>query len=258
MRVVPVPLLRDNYGWLLIDEASGVAAIVDPAEAAPVLAAAEREGVALAAILNTHHHWDHTGGNLELLAALPALEVVGWAEDAARIPGITRAVGEGDEVRVGGLVGRVLPVPCHTSGHVAYLFGDALFSGDTLFAGGCGRFFEGTAAQMYRALYEVLGPLPEDTRIFCGHEYTEGNLRFAQSLEPESPAVREKLAEVKRLRAEGRPTVPTTLGEERGYNPFLRVAAPELQAAVRRARPEVDLGDPVAILGALRSLKDSF
>lgn len=258
MRVVAVPQLEDNYGWLLVDEGSGEAAIVDAAEAAPVMAAARREGVRLTTVLATHHHFDHTGGNLALAAALPGLQIIGWAGDRARIPGLTRGVEEGEPIAVGGLRGQALAVPCHTSGHVAYLFGDALFSGDTLFAAGCGRFFEGTAREMYRALYQVLGALPDATRVYCGHEYTVKNLRFARTLEPESAAVAAKLAEAERQVAQGTPTVPTTLGEEKRYNPFLRVRSPELIAHVRAARPEVDAQDPIAVLAAVRALKDDF
>lgn len=258
MRVVIVPVLSDNYAYLLIDDASKTAAVVDPSEAEPVLAAAAREGVALIAVLNTHHHFDHTGGNVELAAARPGLEIIGFEPDRDRIPGITRGVREGERVRVGALEGRVLFVPCHTTGHVAFVFGEALFSGDTLFAAGCGRFFEGTAKEMYRALYEVLGALPGETLLYCGHEYTEKNLRFASALEPNNPEVKRKLEAVVRLREKGLPSVPTTLAEERTYNPFLRVGSPELAAGVAQRMPEANLRDPVQVLAAVRALKDNF
>jgi hydroxyacylglutathione hydrolase len=258
MRVVLVPVLEDNYAYLVIDQWSGQAAIVDPAEAEPVLEAVRREKVELTAILNTHHHYDHTGGNIALLHARPFLTVIGSAAESGKIPGLTLSVKDGDTVRIGGLEGRVLFVPCHTQGHVAYAFDRALFSGDTMFAAGCGRFFEGTAAEMYHALYEVIGKLPDDTLIYCGHEYTENNLAFAETLEPNNLALKKKLAEVHALREQERPTIPTTLGEERTYNPFLRVFSEELIRSVARERPEVDAKDPVSILAAVRALKDEF
>lgn len=259
MRVVPVPLLEDNYAYLLIDEHTRQAAIVDPAQAAPVLEAEQKEGVELRTILNTHHHWDHTGGNLELIAAKNGrLLVAGSGPDSAQIPGITERVSDGDRVAVGELEGRVLFIPCHTRGHVAYLFGRALFCGDTLFAAGCGRFFEGTAEQMYHALHEVLGVLPDDTLVYCGHEYTEKNLRFAMTLEPSNAAIREKLAEVIELRSRGLPSIPTTLGEERTYNPFLRTDSPELIARALPGQPAGVPPDPIAVLTAVRAMKDRF
>jgi hydroxyacylglutathione hydrolase len=255
MRVEIVPQLSDNYGYLLIE--GGDAVIVDAAEVAPVLAAVKQHGVQLRGILSTHHHPDHVGANLELAAAIPGLHIVGNADDD-RIPGCTNRVRPGDPVRIAGLVGEMLPVPCHTTGHVAYRFGSALFSGDTLFAAGCGRFFEGTAKEMYASLYEVIGKLPDDTRVYCGHEYTQKNLQFAATIEPSNGAIQKKLEEVTAQRAKGLPSVPTTLGEERTYNPFLRVASPEAIATVSRTLPEVDPGDPIAVLGALRALKDRY
>lgn len=253
MRIVVVPQLMDNYGYLVVDPATGEAAIVDPAEADVVLAAVKREGVKLTAILNTHHHWDHSGGNSELLAAVPGLQVIGSEQDASKIPGLTRAVKHGDRVKIGGLEAEVLLIPCHTSGHVAYRFGSDLFTGDTLFVAGCGRFFEGTAADMYHALYEVIGALPDDTRIWCGHEYTAKNLEFAAKLEPKNQAIAAKRAWVAGLGS--KPSVPSTLGEERRYNPFLRVQSSELQRSLA-AQGQLDPADPVLVLGAIRALKD--
>jgi hydroxyacylglutathione hydrolase len=255
-RVVIVPVLMDNYAYLVIDEGTEEAGVVDPAEAEPILAAAARENVKLTAILNTHHHFDHTGGNRDLLERDPGLRVIGSRADGAKIPGITEPVESGDRVRIGGLEGEVLFVPCHTRGHIAYLFGRALFSGDTLFAAGCGRFFEGSAAEMYHALTNVLGALPDETLVYCGHEYTETNLEFAKTLEPTNRAVRDKLERVKALGP--RPSVPTTLGEERTYNPFLRTRSPELIAHVAARVPDVDGADPVRVLAAVRALKDEF
>lgn len=258
MRVVIVPQLMDNYAYLIVDEGRGECAVVDPAEADLVEQAVAREGLTLVAILNTHHHWDHTGGNEALLASQSNLRVIGYAPDAARIPGITEPVDEGDPIAIGDVQGAVMSVPCHTSGHVAYRFGNVLFTGDTLFAAGCGRFFEGTAEQMHRALVEVIGGLPDDTLLYCGHEYTESNLRFAATVDPDNPAIAHKLRESKAKTKAGEPTIPTTLAEERTYNPFLRAHTPGIRKTVGAARPEMNLDDPIAVLGALRTMKDAF
>ena len=259
MDVVPVPQLADNYAYLIVDPATGEAAVVDCAEADPVLAEVGRRPIRLVAVLATHHHFDHVGGNRDLLAACPAIRVYGSADDAPRIPGITHRVRDGDPVEVGELRGRVLLIPAHTSGHVAYHFPAerAVFTGDTLFAGGCGRLFEGDAAQMMGSLAK-LAALPDDTRVYCGHEYTEKNLRFAAMLEPGNRPLTEKLEAVEALRREGRPTVPSTIAEEKATNPFLRTGSPELGASVRRRVPDVPPGDPVALFAAVRALKDRF
>jgi hydroxyacylglutathione hydrolase len=259
VEVVPVPQLSDNYAYLVIDPGSREAAVVDCAEAAPVLGEVERRRVRLVAVLATHHHFDHVGGNLDLLAAVPGLRVYGSADDAPRIPGITHRVRDGDAVEVGSLRGRVIMIPAHTSGHVAYHFPDqaAVFTGDTLFAGGCGRLFEGDAGQMMRSLGR-LSTLADATRVWCGHEYTEKNLRFASELEPRNRPLAEKLARVQALRREGRPTVPSTIGEEKATNPFLRTDSPELAASVRARVPGIAAGDPVALFAAVRSLKDRY
>jgi hydroxyacylglutathione hydrolase len=259
VEVVPVPQLSDNYAYLVIDPASREAAVVDCAEAAPVLAEVARRRARLVAVLATHHHFDHVGGNLDLLAAVPGLRVYGSADDAPRIPGITHRVRDGDPVEVGSLRGRVVMIPAHTSGHVAYYFpaSAAVFTGDTLFAGGCGRLFEGDAAQMMRSLAR-LSALPDATRVWCGHEYTEKNLRFAAQLEPRNRALADKLARVQALRREGTPTVPSTIGEEKATNPFLRTDSPELAASVRERVPGLPAGDPVALFAAVRALKDRF
>jgi hydroxyacylglutathione hydrolase len=259
VEVVPVPQLADNYAYLVIDPASREAGVVDCAEASPVLAEASRRGVRLVAVLATHHHFDHVGGNQDLLAAVPGLRVYGSAGDAPRIPGITHRVRDGDTVEVGSLRGRVLMIPAHTSGHVAYHFPSerAVFTGDTLFAGGCGRLFEGDAVQMMGSLAR-LAALPDDTRVFCGHEYTEKNLRFAAMLEPANRPLGEKLARVEALRREGRFTVPSTIAEEKATNPFLRTGSPELAASVRTRVPDLSPADPVALFAAVRALKDRF
>jgi len=256
--VLAVPQLSDNYAYLLSDPA-GVAAVVDCAEAAPVLARVVERRLRLTTALATHHHFDHVGGHQDLVAACPGLRVCGSADDAPRIPCITDPVHDGDVITVGALRARVILIPAHTSGHVAYHFFEAavVFTGDTLFAGGCGRLFEGDAAQMMRSLARLTA-LPDDTRVYCGHEYTEKNLRFAATLEPHNGPLRDRLAAVERVRREGRPTVPTTIGEEKATNPFLRVTSPELRDAVAARVPGVDRDDPVAVFAAVRALKDRF
>ena len=258
MQITIVDQLMDNYAYLITDGVSGEAAIIDPAEADKVIKAVEAAGLRLTTILNTHHHWDHTGGNEELVDAQPGLRVIGYAPDAERIPRITEKVNAGDAVCIGALEGSVMSVPCHTSGHVAYRFGDVLFTGDTLFAAGCGRFFEGTAEHMYKALIEVIGGLPDDTRIYCGHEYTASNLRFAKHVEPGNPAIDAMIETVAACAKASRPSVPTTLGQERTYNPFMRPHADGIKATVKKAFAEIDAEDPVAVLGALRNMKDEF
>ena len=220
LQVVPVPAFRDNYLWLVHDEASGETAVVDPGDAAPVLAEAERLGWKISQIWNTHWHPDHTGGNLAIKQATGA-RISGPAGE--NIPGRDVRLVEGDEIRLGGHVGRVIEVPGHTLGHIALIFDDdaLAFVGDTLFAMGCGRLFEGSPQQMYRSLHRLV-ELPADTRLYCAHEYTLSNARFAAHAFPSDGAIADRLSEVKRLREEGKITVPTTVAEERETNPFVR------------------------------------
>jgi hydroxyacylglutathione hydrolase len=257
MRIVPVPVLLDNYAYLVIAD-SGVAAVVDPSEANPVIAAAEREGADLRAIWNTHHHWDHVGGNRDLLLWRPELRVFGFAGDRARIPGITDPVDDRQRLTFEGLRVEIIFIPAHTNGHVAYYFPQegAVFTGDTLFAGGCGRLFEGDAPMMLGSLARLTA-LPPSTRIFCGHEYTEKNLRFALTLEPGNRELSEKHARVKAQYERGEPTVPTTVAEEIATNPFLRFDSPELRRSIRARFPQCG-DDSVAIFAKTRELKDSF
>ena len=248
-----IPALGDNYIYLVHDEDSGETAVVDPAEAAPVLAALDEAGWRLSHILNTHHHPDHVGGNLELVAKT-GCSVTGFAGDAERIPGIAVRVKEGDEIAIGAHRARVIEVPGHTSGHIAFWFADAraLFCGDTLFALGCGRLFEGTAEQMWHSLLK-LRALPDDALVHCAHEYTQSNARFALSVDPGNEALRRYAARVDALRVEGRATVPSLLGEEKAANPFLRAD----KADMKRAMGMETAGD-VAVFAEIRARKDSF
>lgn len=263
MRIVPIACLKDNYAYLVICEATRSAAVVDPSEAGPVRAAVEREGVTLAALWLTHHHWDHVGGNQDLLRAHPGLEVVGHASDKGRIPGQTRMIEDGEEVALGSEVrARIIHNPGHTSGaisyHVAAAEGGhgAVFTGDTLFLAGCGRLFEGTPAQMHTSLAR-LAALPDATRVYCGHEYAAANLRFAAAVEPGNEAVQARARAVEQARAQGAPSVPGTMTEERATNPFLRAHVPAVAAAARAAEPAAS-DTEVEVFAALRRWKDRF
>jgi hydroxyacylglutathione hydrolase len=220
MEIVAVPAFSDNYIWLVHDERSGETAVVDPGDARPVLAEAERRGWTIEQVWNTHWHPDHTGGNVAIKAETGA-RIHGPANE--NIAGRDVALAEGDEVRLGGHVGRVIEVPGHTLGHIALLFDDerVAFVGDTLFAMGCGRLFEGTPEQMYASLQRLAG-LADDTRLYCAHEYTLSNARFAAHAEPANRAIAARLSEVETLREAGKVTVPTTVAQERETNPFVR------------------------------------
>jgi hydroxyacylglutathione hydrolase len=255
MKIIQIPLLRDNYGYLIVCEKTNTAAIIDPSEAEPVLRRVEQEDVTLAAILNTHHHRDHTGGNDGLLAG-QKLKVYGHKNDQGRIPGLTNGVDEGDEIQIGELRGKVLFIPGHTTGHVAYLFSNNLFCGDTLFTAGCGRLFEGTPEQMHGSLKKLMA-LPDDTKVYCGHEYTENNLRFAMTLEPNNHKLVSRFETVRTLRARGVPTVPSTMEEEKQTNPFLRWDSKEIQTNLKAGTADLPF-DPVSIFARVRKLKDAF
>jgi len=232
MEIVAVPAFNDNYLWLVHDAVSGETAVVDPGDAAPVLAEAEKRGWTITQVWNTHWHPDHTGGNLRVKDAAGA-RISGPAGE--NIPGREVGLNEGDEVRLGKHVGRVIEVPGHTLGHIALVFDDeqVAFVGDTLFAMGCGRLFEGTPAQMYRSLQRLTG-LPDDTRLYCAHEYTLSNARFAVHVDPQNSAVARRLAEVEQLRERGEITVPTTVAQERETNPFVRATDEHEFARLRK------------------------
>jgi len=234
LEVVCVPILSDNYVWLIHDAESGETVAVDPGEAAPVLAAAEARGWRIGQVWTTHWHGDHTGGNAEIKAAT-GCTVTGPAAEAARIPTLDRKVAEGDTARIGDHVAEVLEVPAHTAGHIAFHLADdaLLFPGDTLFAMGCGRMFEGTAEQMWRNM-ERLGALPPETIVYAAHEYTQSNGRYALVAEPTNDAIVRRMADVDGARAAGRPTLPTTIALERDTNPFVR-AGDVAEFARRRA-----------------------
>jgi hydroxyacylglutathione hydrolase len=236
LEIVRIPVLADNYIWLVHELASGETVVVDPAVADPVLEAAQARGWRINAIWNTHWHPDHIGGNAAIVAATGA-KIVAPAAEAARIPSIDRAVNEGDRVMVGALEAQVWAVPAHTAGHIAYHLPEAgaIFVGDTLFAMGCGRLFEGTADQMFANMAR-LAALPDDTAVYCAHEYTLANARFALRVEPENLALAERAAQVEAARARGEATVPTTIGAERATNPFMRAVSIEELAHRRREK----------------------
>jgi hydroxyacylglutathione hydrolase len=266
MQIERIPTLRDNYTYLVIDPATREAAVIDAPEAAPVERRVEKLGVRVTKILSTHHHPDHSMANPELARRF-GVPVVGFEGDADRIPGFTDGVREGDRVRVGRLEAEVMFIPAHTRGHVAYAFPGAVFCGDTLFAAGCGRLFEGNPQMMHEALNVKLARLPDATQVYCGHEYTQSNLRFALSVEPGNRALVEKARWVAERRAKAAPdwhdatdaemTVPSTIGEERATNPFMRANSPEIVASVRARYPDTAT-DPVTILGRVREMKDRF
>ncbi len=253
IEVVQIPVLNDNYVYLLHEATAKVTAAVDPSVHEPVLAAAERAGWRITHVLNTHHHPDHTGGNLAIKQAT-GCTVVGPGHDADRIPGIDVQVRDGDVYQFGGARAEVFFVPGHTRGHIAFWFAesDALFCGDTLFVMGCGRLFEGTPEQMWKSLSR-LRALPDAARIYCGHEYTQSNARFALSLEPGNADLKARAKRVDDMRAKGLSTVPGTMGEDRRTNPFLRADVPAVAAAVDLAG-----ADPVAVFAEVRRRKDVF
>ena len=254
LQVEPIPAFDDNYIWLLRVPEDDRVAVVDPGDAEPVVDRLRSDGLRLVSVLITHHHYDHVGGLAELAAAWPNLSVTG-PEDR-RIRGLTRIVGNGDRVvpLEDGMSFEVIAVPGHTSTHIAYLGDDVLFCGDTLFAAGCGRVFDGSFEQLAASLRRIAA-LPADTRCYCAHEYTLANLGFAAWVEPGNPALAERRAEAEGLRANAEPTVPSTLALELATNPFLRTAEPAVIAAAE-AFVGHRLGDETAVFTALRRWKD--
>ena len=235
MEIVPVSVLTDNYVWLIHDEDSGETAAVDPSVSDPVLDAARARGWSLTQVLNTHWHPDHTGGNQAIKAATGC--TITAPAEAKRVSPVDRVVAEGDRVTLAGREALVWDIPAHTAGHIAYYFEDEgmIFVGDTMFAMGCGRLFEGTAEQMYSNMQRIAA-LPDDVRIYCGHEYTLANARFAEQAEPGNIAVKRRLEEVKLLRDQGKVTLPTTVAQERETNPFVRSTNVEEFARRRAAK----------------------
>ncbi len=257
MEIIRIPVLSDNYIFTIVDRERQIAAVVDPAEAAPVQAQLARDRLKLVAIFNTHHHSDHVGGNKQLIAAFPDVCIYGGAEDRGRIPGQQVYLGDGDRVQFGDREAEVLFIPGHTRAHIAYYFPPIsidepgeLFCGDTIFAGGCGRLFEGTPTQMVSSMTK-LRQLPDRTRIWCAHEYTLGNLKFAVTVDPDNQELQQRLVDVTAARSNSLPTIPTWLGIEKRTNPFLRWDIGALQASVAST-------DGVETFARIRSRKDIF
>jgi len=246
------PCLKDNYGYLIHDRGSGQCAAVDTPDAARILAEADGKGWRITHILNTHHHFDHAGGNLAIKQKT-GCKVIGPRAEATKIPGLEIAVGEGDRIQIGAASARVFDVPGHTAGHIAYWFDSdqVAFVGDTLFALGCGRLFEGTAEQMWRSLSK-LAALPSETKVYCAHEYTQSNARFALTVEPHNAALIKRSKEIDAARAKGQWTVPSTIALELATNPFLRASSADLQKTIGVS------GDLVKVFAKTRALKDEF
>ncbi|XP_062566489.1 LOW QUALITY PROTEIN: hydroxyacylglutathione hydrolase, mitochondrial-like [Saccostrea cucullata] len=256
MKIRLVPALEDNYMYLLVDEETRQCAAVDPVEPEKIIEAVKEEKCTLTTILTTHHHWDHANGNDKLVKLVPGPKdhVCGGDE---RVPALNKKVGHGDQFKVGNLDVKCLFTPCHTTGHICYFVTSptgeqpVVFTGDTLFVGGCGKFFEGTADMMYSALVTILSKLPGNTRVFCGHEYTVNNLKYALHVEPENQTIKEKFAWAKDQRAKNCPTIPSTIEEELKFNPFMRVEDAHVQKHCGKS-------DPVSTMGFLRDEKNNF
>ena len=253
LAIQQIPLLQDNYSYLIHDPVDQVTAIIDPAVTDPVLRALTERGWSLDYIVNTHHHHDHTGGNLDL-KRMTGCKIVGPRHDADRIPGIDLGVSDGDTIRVGSAVGEVIAVDGHTHGHLAFWFREsrALFCGDTLFSLGCGRLFEGEPEEMWDSL-KRLRALPDETLVLCGHEYSQANAHFALSIDPDNPDLLARAQEIDNKRAKGVSTVPSTIATERLANPFLRADTESIAQAVgMKGAP------PAQVFAEIRHRKDSF
>ncbi|MFH1806940.1 MAG: hydroxyacylglutathione hydrolase [Pseudomonadota bacterium] len=251
--VILIPNRSDNYIYLVRCAQTGTTAVVDPGDAGPVIAELEKRNWDLDLILNTHHHNDHTGGNAGLQDRYKA-RLIGPDAESGKIEGLDDTVFEGDTVKIGLLLGEVIDVPGHTSGHIAFYFPDiqTLFSGDSLFALGCGRLFEGTPEQMWQSLCK-LRRLPDDTQIYCGHEYTQSNARFAVTIEPDNAALQARAVAIDTLRAAGRPTIPSIMAAEKDTNPFLRADHAGIAATLGMTH-----ASPEAVFAEIRSRKDRF
>ncbi|ODM97085.1 Hydroxyacylglutathione hydrolase, mitochondrial [Orchesella cincta] len=262
LRIIGIPALSDNFMYLVIDKNTMQAVAFDPVEPNNVLDEIRKQNVTLSAILTTHHHWDHANGNEEMVSNYKkevldaSIEVYGGDD---RIQALTKKIGQGDTINVGSMTFQCLFTPCHTTGHICYFLTTqdsniqkpAVFTGDTLFIAGCGRFFEGTPDQMYSALVEKLGVLPPETLVFCGHEYTVNNLKFALHVEPNNTVMSDKLGWAQDQRSKRLPTIPSSIGEEKEINPFMRCVRPAIQTSVQTK-------SGVECMGKLRSMKDSF
>ena len=253
LTILQIPVLNDNYIYLLHDPVSGETAAVDPAVAQPVLAVLAQKSWQLTYILNTHHHPDHVGGNPELKQKT-GCTVIAAVSDQHRIPGFDRGVVDGDVITLGKHSAKIISTPGHTSGHVVYHFADdnALFCGDTLFVMGCGRLFEGTAEQMWHSL-QKLKALPASTQIYCAHEYTQANGRFALTVEPDNRQLQQRMEIINQLRAKHLPTVPSTIEQELATNPFFREDSLALQKTINKVN-----NTPVEVFAEIRLLKDHF
>ena len=256
LQIQPIPAFDDNYIWLLADPDSRAACVVDPGDAAPVIGVLEAQGLELVSVLVTHHHFDHVGGLPDLAEKYSPLV---YGPENPAIEGIHKRLGSGDQIQVLGVDFQVICVPGHTLDHIAYFHkGDEplLFCGDTLFAGGCGRLFEGTPGQMHKSL-DSLAQLPDETRVYCAHEYTLANLRFASAVEPENEQVAARLKRAQHLRNQGEPTVPSTIAEERATNPFLRCEVAAVQDNLRREARLTGTA-PAEVFASVRAWKDVF
>lgn len=253
LKILQIPALTDNYIYLIHDLDSKQTAVVDPAVAEPVMNTLQKQGWQLHYIFNTHHHNDHVGGNLQLKAET-GCKIISAEHDRHRIPGIDTAIKEGDVFQLGRHQITIIETGGHTSGHIVYYFADddLLFCGDTLFVMGCGRLFEGTAQQLWESL-QKLKKLPETTKVYCAHEYSLNNGRFALSVEPDNQALQSRMVQIKQLRADNLPTVPSTIGEELATNPFFRESSLSIQTHLKMTGK-----NPVEIFAALRKLKDGF
>ena len=254
LAIITLPVLNDNYSYLLHDPVSGDTAVVDPAEAAPIQAALAARDWRLSLIFNTHHHHDHVGGNQALQQQF-GCRIVASAYDQERIPGITDRVNDGDCLQLGADTIKVIATPGHTLGHCVYYLPNrqALFCGDTLFSMGCGRLFEGSAAQLWQSL-QALKALPDSTQVYCAHEYTQANGRFALHLEPDNLALQQRIEQVTALRAQQLPTLPSSMAQEKATNPFLREDSPRIRQRLGLSASD----DAITVWAAMRRLKDQF